>query len=275
MKALILLTLIGFLTGCAAAQLSLDKRKLDVQTRTTHTFFLNPVNRATPKLFLNIRSGVSEFEGTEFRNSVARSLGANGSGYTLTDYPDEADYLMSVSVSNLEKVAVSAAEKAFEEGYGGPSVTGAVLDLAEFKEIKDSDDLLKTIATVLVVGAVESAINHSVKDVSYMLVTDIEVAERLSAGGEARVDTEVRLTNGDTGSSVLRAEETSDVIKYRTRIVTTANRANLKLEQARRKMFEQMAYAIAGLFAKPDSEVANQSGRALTENITSKLNASD
>ncbi|MFP5350909.1 MAG: complement resistance protein TraT, partial [Gammaproteobacteria bacterium] len=44
------------------------------------------------------------------------------------------------------------------------------------------------------------------------------------------------------------ASEVGDQKEYRTRIVTTANKANLTLAEADELMFKKTAYAMAGFF---------------------------
>ncbi|MDT0497774.1 complement resistance protein TraT [Algiphilus sp. W345] len=63
-----------------------------------------------------------------------------------------------------------------------------------------------------------------------------------------RSDTQLDNQVADAGSSRQTVSEVSDRKDYRTRIVTTANKANLELEEAQSQMFERTAYAMAGFF---------------------------
>lgn len=233
--------------GCAAARLSLEKRELDVQTRTSQAVFLTPVGHAKPLLYLDVRSGVMEFERQLFRTFVEDELVNNGSAYQLTDNPNDADFHLSALIFNLEKAAPSAAELALKEGYGGPSISNSVGALMNFAN--DSDDALKVFAAAIVIGAVESVINATVKDVRYILVSDVEVREALPPGVTAKEQTTINQTVSDAGNAILITEEVNDHVKFRTRIVTTANKANLALGEAKELMFKQTAHAIAGIFA--------------------------
>lgn len=63
-----------------------------------------------------------------------------------------------------------------------------------------------------------------------------------------RRDTQIDTKVSDKGSSRQTVSEVSDRKEYRTRIVTTANKVNLKLEDASELMFTKTAYAMAGFF---------------------------
>ena len=87
-----------------------------------------------------------------------------------------------------------------------------------------------------------------VHDVTYMLVCDVQIQEKTKDGVIVRKDTKINAKVSDSGSSQQRVSEASDRKEYRTRIVTTANKANLKLEDAQELMFKKTAYAMAGFF---------------------------
>ncbi len=266
-RLLVIPVMLLALGGCAAAQLAMDKKGLDVQTHTSVAIFVAPVASPSPKLFLDIRSSVIEFDSAAFRRAIKQQLRGNNSDYTLTNNPDEAVYFLSVSVLNLEKAVLSAAELALEQGYGGPPIGQTMLDVRALGGFDDSEDFLKALAASILVGAVEGAINSLVSDVSYMLVTDVEVSERPPENSVVKVDTEVNVSAGDDGQSTLTEHAVSDRIKYRTRIVTTANKANLKLDDAKGLMFDQMAYAIAGIFAKSEIDESPSSAAADTDAV--------
>lgn len=63
-----------------------------------------------------------------------------------------------------------------------------------------------------------------------------------------RKDTQISSKVSDAGSSTQRVSEARDRKEYTTRIVTTANMVNLKLEQAQDLMFKTTAYAMSGFF---------------------------
>ncbi len=251
MKFLGAVALAWLLTGCAAAQLSLEKQAVDVQTRISTAIFVEPPSADRRTLYIELRSGVEAFPRAAFNQYVTESLSEGGQEYQLTDNPEEADYYLLVSVFNLEKASITAAEKLVKEGYGG-SVSASMFSLLEYADLSDSDgaeDFLKLLGAAIIMGAIEGAVNASVSDVRYVLVADVEVREMAADDVVVRKDTEVHLMQGDTGATDLITSEVVTHTSYRTRIVTSANKANLTLEEAKDTMFQQMAYAIAGIFA--------------------------
>lgn len=257
MKTLIAIGCLILLSGCAAAKLSLAKRNLDVQTRTSNAIFLQPlsnIDTKRPTLYLEVRSGVMEFDRAIFRQSVQEELTRNESGYELTDDPNAADFHMLASISNLEKADPTAAQLALEEGYGGATVLDTFLSAANHMSYHnhhhDHKDFFAMLAAAIVIGTVEAAVNSAVKDVYYILISDVEVSENSHDGAHVTTTTRLEQAVSDGGTAVSTTKEVDQRIKYRTRIVTTANQANLKLDQARESMFLQTAYAIAGIFAK-------------------------
>ena len=87
-----------------------------------------------------------------------------------------------------------------------------------------------------------------VKDVTYMLVADVQIQERTRKGVIVRKDTRINTKVSDSGTSQQRVSEATNRKVYRTRIVTTANKVNLKLAEAQDLMFKKTAYAMAGFF---------------------------
>ena len=81
-----------------------------------------------------------------------------------------------------------------------------------------------------------------------MLVVDVQIKERIAPGVVVHKDTAIKTIVSQDGSARQVVSETSNLKEYRTRIVTTANRVNLQLEEAKAKMFEKTAFALSGFF---------------------------
>ena len=234
------------LSGCAAVHTSVAKRKLDVQTRTSTAVFVDAVERNKRFVYLDVRSGVMEFDRRAFKKYVKSQFAQNDNGYRLTDSPKKAQYHMNVFVISLEKTSPTAAEAALKRGYTGDVGAGAALGAASGAEHGGS-------ATRAVGGGILGALgvtaaNAFVQDVTFMLVADVQIKEKAGKGVFVRKDTKISAKVSDAGSSTQRVSEVSKHKEYRTRIVTTANKANLDLEEAQELMFDKTAYAMAGFF---------------------------
>jgi hypothetical protein len=240
----VLMSLVS-LFGCAAIHTSIAKRKLDVQTKTSTAVFVDPVKREFRTVYIDVRSGVMEFDRRAFKRSVLDEFKVNDNGYRVTDDPDAAQYHMTVVVLTLEKASPTAAELALKKGYvggrGGGMVAGAAIGA------RNSGG--KGMVTGAILGGVgETMANAFVQDVTYLLVADVQIKEKTRKGVLVRKDTKISAKVSDAGTSTQRVSEASNRKEYRTRIVTTANKSNLELEEAQELMFKKTAYAMSGFF---------------------------
>jgi hypothetical protein len=231
------------LGGCAASQTLLAKKDLVVQSRTSAAVFVDPVARPKRTIYLDVKSGVEAFDRHAFKQFVAEQFATNDDGYRLVDDPDSAQFTMVAYVRNLEETNPTAAEKALEGGYKGQAalvggVTGAIA----------GGTLATTAGGAVLGGLTEHVTGYWVKDVTFLLVCDVQIRERVGEGVVVQKDTDIGARVSNDGYSRQFASEETDHKEYRTRIVTTANKANLSLADAQPEMFRKTAYAISGLF---------------------------
>ena len=234
------------LFGCAAVETSVAKRNLDVQTKTSTAIFVDPVKKEFRTVYVDIRSGVMEFDRRGFRKHVMQEFATNENGYRVTDDPDAAQYHMNIFVLTMEKTSPTAAERALKQGYTGDRGAGAAAGA-----IIGADKGGTATSTVGggILGALgTTAANAFVQDVTYMLIADVQIKEKTRKGVIVRKDTQISAKVSDAGTSTQRVSEATNRKEYRTRIVTTANKANLELEEAQPLMFQKTAYAMSGFF---------------------------
>jgi hypothetical protein len=244
-KLLSIALVVGTLGGCAATQVALSKKDLDVQARTSTAIFVDAVPKEKRTIFLDVKSGVMEFDRKAFKSFVAEQFLANDNGYRLIDDPDQAQFTMTAYVLNLEKTSPTAAQSALNTGFAG----GAVLaGAASGGVLNNSNPLRGAVAGGLLFGAADMISGSLVKDVTYMLVCDIQIKERTRNGAIVRKDTKIDRKVSDAGTSRQTSSEVSNQKEYQTRIVTTANQVNLKLEEAQSLMFKKTAFAMSGFF---------------------------
>lgn len=244
--ATLAMTALIFLTGCSATQTAISKKNLDVQTKTSTAIFVDPVPANKRTIYLDVKSGVMEFDRRQFKQFVAEQFTqANDHGYQIVDDPEKANFQMVVYVLNLEKANPSASEAALGKGYMG----GAVLGGAALGGIANSSRPMNgAVVGGLLAGATELVGGALVHDVYYMLVADVQIKERTRTGVVVRKDSRVSAKISDAGNSNQYVSEDTDMKEYRTRVVTTANQANMDLNIARDLMFKKTAYALAGFF---------------------------
>ncbi len=235
--------IVTVLSGCSALSTSIAKRNLDVQAKTSTAIFVDAVEREHRTIYVEIRSGVMEFDRRKFKKFVKAQIAENDGGYKVVDSPKRAQFHLNIYVLNLEKASPTAAEAALRQGYiGGGVVAGAVVGGVATGSARGA------VAGGIIGGVGTTIANAFVQDVTYMLVADVQIKEKARKGVIVRKDSQVSSKVSDAGTSTQRYSEATNRKEYRTRIVTTANKANLKLEEAQELMFKKTAYAMAGFF---------------------------
>lgn len=245
-RALIIVGLVTALGGCAAVSTSVAKRNLDVQTKISTSVFVEPVQRAQRTVYVSIRSGVMEFDRNAMSRAVREAFVGNDDGYTIVDNPEDAQFQLNIFVITLEKASPTAAEVALKQGYSGDVNAGAVAGGAV--GMSQGNSVSSMVGGGLLGAIGTTAINAFVQDVTFLLVADVQVKENAAKGVIVRKDSKISAKISDSGSSTQTVSEATNKKEYRTRIVTTANKANLDMEEAQDVMFKKTAYAMSSFF---------------------------
>lgn len=237
------LAVMTLLSGCAATNTALTKKELDVQTKTSTAIFIEPVAPAKRTIYVDVKSGVQEFDRAVFRKLLKDSFAVNDNNYRIIDDPEQAQFILSAFVLNLEKASPSASVQALNRGYeGGGILAGAAIGGAA------RGDWQGAVAGGVVGAGVDMISGALVKDVTYMLVCDVQIKERTKNGATVQRATDISTKVSDDGYTNQQVNETSNMKEYRTRIVTTANKVNLKLEEAAPSIYSKTAAAMSGFF---------------------------
>ena len=100
----------------------------------------------------------------------------------------------------------------------------------------------------LIGGVLGTVTNDLVSDTTYSMITDVQISERLPKGEKAQSTTIATMQQGSGTQSVTRLSKKSGWMQYRTRIVSTADKVNLKFTQAKPVLERQLAHSIASIF---------------------------
>lgn len=234
--------LAAVLAGCAATTTAISQRDLDVQTRMTNTIFLEPVTADRRTVFVQVRN-TSDKPNFDIAEAVRQAVEARG--YAVVEDPAQAHYLLQANVLQAGQVSRSATEQTFGSGFGGAVLGGAVGAAAGRAVSRDTSVI---IAGGLLGAAAESVAGAFVQDVTYTITTDLQVSERAREGVVVTESMRQNLSQGDTGSRILSASETSDWKRYQTRVQSTARQANLEFEEAAPELVAGLTRSIAGIF---------------------------
>ena len=103
-------------------------------------------------------------------------------------------------------------------------------------------------AAGLAMGAADFVGGLMVKDVYFAAVTDVQLSQRAKPGQKITMHSQQNLSQGNSGGERVSYEEDIDWKRYRTRVLSSANKANLDWEEAQPELSAALAQVISGLF---------------------------
>lgn len=127
-------------------------------------------------------------------------------------------------------------------GYEG-AVTGAALGAGI--TAYNSNSAGATLGVGLAAGLIGLAADAMVEDVNFSMITDLQISERTKA--TVTTDNVAALRQGTSGVKVQTSSEEGNRQKYQTRVLSNANKVNLKFEEAKPVLEAQLAKSIAGI----------------------------
>lgn len=231
--ALLVAMILAF-SGCGSVNTLVKKRNLDVQTKMSETIWLEPTDENTRTVFVQIKNTTGKPLTVE--PQIKQLL--VDKGYTIVKNPKQATYWLQANLLKMEKTDLRQSDP-FGSGVLGAGV-GAALGAYNTGSINTAIGL--GIAGALIGGAVDAL----VKDVAYVMVTDILISEKTTS--KVKVGNINSVTQGTRGRKYVTSTATTNRNQYQTRVVSVANKANLKLEDAQPMLEEQLQEVIAGIF---------------------------
>lgn len=243
--ALIGVALMG-LSACAASQTMISKRNLDVQTKMSETIFLDPVGPEQKVMYVEVRN-TSDRDNFDLEGPIKAAMAKRG--YRVTQDPKEAHYRLQANVLQVGKTDVTAAQAALQSGYGGALTVGALAGGGIGAAAGGwTGAAAGGLAGAAIGGATEFVTGSLVKDIYFSVITDIQVVEKAADGVIVRQDSQQNHAQGMGGTQQQTSSEVTKFKKYRTRVVSTANKANLDYDEAAPALTQGLTRALSGLF---------------------------
>jgi hypothetical protein len=230
------------LAGCAATTTAIGKRHLDVQTRMTESIFLDPVPATERTIFVEVRN-TSDKPDFDLEPAVKAALAARG--HRVVADPADARYLLQANVLQAGRSAPSAAEASFAGGFGSLLI-GAAAGAGAGRVA--SEDTRVIVGGALAGAATAATADALLRDVTYSIITDLQISERAQPGIVVTERLTQDLPQGTAGMRVLSATERHDWKRYRTRVMSIANQVNLEFEDAAPELTAGLTRSIAGIF---------------------------
>ena len=235
--------MVATFTGCAAMNTAIVNRNLDVQTKMSTTVFLDPVSPSERTVFVDIRN--TSDKDMDVTKQVDSSIEQHG--YKIIDDPNQAHFILQANILKVGKSTPQEVQGLLGAGYGGALEGGAMGALAG--GTMGNYNAGRTVAGGLIGAAVGMVANDMVKDVLYTMVTDIQIKERPEAGEKISQQESNGAQNGMSGGLSQQVVETNAQWKvYRTRIISEANKVNLKFASAKPELEKGLAHSLGGLF---------------------------
>jgi len=230
------------LAACGATTTAISKRNLDVQTKMTESIFLDPVPADQRTVFVQVRN-TSDKPDFDIEPAVRSAIESRG--YRVVDDPTAAHYLLQANVLQAGRSSDDAAEDFFAGGFGS-TVLGGAAGAGAGRVLSENPAVI--IGGALAGAAVSAVADAFVQDVTYSIISDVQVSERASQGVVVTESARQDLSQGTSGNRVLSSTETSEWMRYRTRVMSKANKVNLEFEEAAPDLVAGLTRSISGIF---------------------------
>ncbi|KTD66461.1 Lipoprotein YlpA precursor [Legionella santicrucis] len=239
-KSILLTPVIIMLVCCAATQTALEHRTLEVSTKQSETIFLDPVSNNQKTVYVSVKNTSDE----ELNITPQLKTTLSSHGYKIVNNPNSAYYLLQANVLKIGKMSVAASQSALDGGYGS-AIAGAVAGTAAGSFTNSSTGM---IAGGLAGGVIGLASDSLVKDVNYTMITDVQISERVGKGVKVNEQFQSNLKNGSSSVTTQTSSRDSQYQRYRTRVVSNADKVNLKFPEARNALEQGLTKVISGIF---------------------------
>ena len=198
------------------------KRNLDVQTKMTDTRLpLDPVAEDERTVYVEVNtSDKPDFDTPQIRDAVAAR------GYRVVSDPRQARFVLQANVLQAGRMSETAAEQAqrrvrqlaVRRGRRGCRGLRA-------RPGRDRGQRHAGCRGRRLIGtAISSVADAYVQDTTYTIVTDLQISERAPRGVVVSQSEQANLAQGSSGTVTQSSSTTTDRKRYRTRIVSTAEK---------------------------------------------------
>lgn len=214
MKSLLLICLIG-LTGCTAMDTMIKHRKLKVDTKMSKTIFLDPIEEK--KVYLDIKNTSSK-RNLAVKEHVSKLL--EDKGYKVVCNLKQATVMLQGNVLYIGEMKEERINELLNAGFGAETAN-FIAGAAALSAIQDNYNAGTIAGGGLAGMAIGGVADNMVKNVIYTMIVDLRVS--------------------------VRNEDNKTWDRYENRIISRANKVNLKFETARPRLIDELSNSIAGI----------------------------
>ncbi len=236
LKMLSILVIVFVFTSCSALHTTISKRNLDVQTKMSDTIWLDPVAPSEKTIFLQIRN--SSGKNLVIEDKIINKI--QEKGYRIVNDPSQARYWLQANVLKVDKVDL---REVSPDTFSNVVLAGGIGAALGGQR---SGGIYTAVGWGLAAATISTIADALVKDISYAMVTDILITEK--TGKVVSVTTKNTVKQGTSGGRTSTSSEQTNVDKYSTRVLSIANKVNLKFEDATPILEEELVNVISGIF---------------------------
>ena len=234
LKNIIFLGLLLTIVSCSTMHTVISKRNLDVQTKMSDTIWLEPAAPNQKIVFVKISNTTGK--NLNIEQKIVNALSAKG--YRVVNDPAEAKYWLQANILKVDKVNLDndngLSDAALGAGIGG--ILGA----------QRSGGAYTALGWGLAGAAIGTLADALVNDTAYAMVTDILISEK--TGRNVQNSTKNAVKQGNSGTMTSSTSSSSNIEKYSTRVLSTANQVNLNFNSAVPILEDELIKVITGIF---------------------------
>ena len=233
-KNIIFLGLLLTIVSCSTMHTVISKRNLDVQTKMSDTIWLEPAAPNQKIVFVKISNTTGK--NLNIEQKIVNALSAKG--YRVVNDPAEAKYWLQANILKVDKVNLDN-DNGFSDAALGAGIGGIL-------GAQRSGGAYTALGWGLAGAAIGTLADALVDDTAYAMVTDILISEK--TGRNVQNSTKNVVKQGNSGTMTSSTSSSSNIEKYSTRVLSTANQVNLKFNSAVPILEDELIKVITGIF---------------------------
>ena len=220
--------------SCSTMHTVVSKRNLDVQTKMSDTIWLEPAAANERTIFVQVKN--TSGKNLNIEQKVINVLTAKG--YRIVNDPAQAKYWLQANILKVDKVNLDS-DNNFSDAVLGAGIGGVL-------GAQRSGGTYTAIGWGLAGAAIGTLADALVDDTAYAMVTDILITEK--TGRNVQTATRNSVKQGNSGSMTSTSSGTSNMEKYSTRVLSTANQVNLNFNSAIPLLEDELGKVVGGIF---------------------------
>ena len=228
------LLLIFAFVSCSTMHKVVSERNLDVQTKMSDTIWLEPAAANERTVFVQIRN--TSGKNLNIEQKITNILASKG--YRIVNDPAQAKYWLQANILKVDKVNLDN-ENGFSDAVLGAGIGGVL-------GAQRSGGAYTALGWGLAGAAIGTLADALVSDTAYAMVTDILITEK--TGRNVQTSTRNSVKQGNSGSISSSSTGSSNMEKYSTKVLSTANQVNLNFNSAVPILEDELGKVIGGIF---------------------------